>query len=61
MSTRAEPYEEIRVIRREKLVPKEVVKEVEIAEHVDEVVEVPRHVYIDGPRVIIRPKLIKVS
>lgn len=41
--------------------PVDLVKEVEVIEEVKVPVKVPRYVYIEGPRTIIRPKYVEAS
>lgn len=53
---RAQVREEIKVVQREKRVPKEVIKKVDVVETVEEIVDVPRYIYVEGPRTIIKPK-----
>lgn len=60
MFSSPELREEFCMVKKLKPKPVEVLKEVEIIEHVDQVTNVPRYVYVDGPKTIIRPKYIKV-
>lgn len=48
--------EEVKVVQKENRVVKEYIKKVDVVETVEEIVDVPRYVYIEGPRTIIKPK-----